>query len=63
MKNEVISRLLVYLVVLVGAHIRGISSWIDFNTPSYDLKREYHVKMSVPVLQGECVQLNKPILA
>ena len=30
-------------------------NWINFNTPSYGLKEEYHVKIFVPVCQGKQV--------
>ena len=49
-----------HVVLLIGEYPRD-NSWINSNTPSYDPKDEYHVKVCVQVCQGK-VQLNKPIL-
>lgn len=62
-KNKVISGLLtiVYLIVFFPTTHPRDNSWINFDTPSYDPKEEYHVNVFVQVCQGK-VNLNKPIL-
>ena len=52
-KNKVISKLLVYLVVLVGAPIGGVTVGLFSTCPA--VTEEYHVKIFMPVCQEKQV--------